>query len=197
MKFITFEGIDGSGKSTIMKFVFKKLKNNGYNVISTYEPTNTKIGKYVQRYIEENSDPFLTTLTFIADRMQHNKEIIKWLTNGKIVLCDRYVESTYAYQGAQLEDFIDKPIYWLKDLSSNHIIVPDRTYIFLIDPDKSIKRIKNREKLISFEKASFLDKVQNNYIKISKEKRFLKLDATKSIEELVNICYKDIVNLIS
>ena len=197
MKFITFEGIDGSGKSTIMKLVLKRLKNNGYDVISTYEPTNTKIGKCVQRYIEENSDPFITALTFIADRMEHNKEIIKWITNGKIVLCDRYVESTYAYQGAQLEDFIEKPIYWLKDLSSNHIIVPDRTYIFLIDPDKSIKRIKNREKLISFEKASFLDKVQNNYIKISKDKRFLKLDATKSIEELVDICYKDIVNLIS
>jgi len=191
--FVTFEGIDGSGKSTISKLVFKKLKSEGYDVVYTFEPTNTFLGKYVQKCIETKTDPYITAFAFIADRFEHCKKIIKWLVEGKIVLCDRYAESTYAYQAAQMEEEVKNPIKWLKELSQDRIIVPDRTYLFLINPKDAIARITNRESLIPFEKEAFLEKVNNNYVKLAIGKRFKKLDATKSIDELVEICVTDIL----
>ena len=191
--FVTFEGIDGSGKSTISKLVYKKLKKQGYNVVLTYEPTDSWIGKQVQKCIETKTDPFITAFTFIADRIQHCKQIKKWLDEGKTVLCDRYAESTYAYQGAQMENIIKDPIKWLKELSKDRIIIPDRTYVFIIKPEESLARIQNRSNLIPFEKATFLEKVYKNYLKLAVGKQFMKIDATKTKEELVEICYNDIL----
>jgi len=192
--FVTFEGIDGSGKSTVSKLVFKKLKSQGYPVVLTFEPTNTWIGKTVQKCIENNSDPFVTAFAFIADRIEHSKKIQKWLDNGKIVLCDRYAESTYAYQGAQMQDLIKNPIKWLQELSKNRVIIPDRTFIFVIDSKTSLARIHNRDNLVPFEKVSFLEKVHKNYLKLAVGKRFVKVDANKKIDELVEICSKDILS---
>ena len=192
--FVTFEGIDGSGKSTISKLVYEKLKSQGHNVVLTFEPTDTWIGKCVQKCIETSADPFVTAFAFIADRIEHCKKIQKWLDKGKIVLCDRYAESTYAYQGAQLEDMVKNPIKWLKDLSNNRITIPDRTYVFVIDPKESLTRIENRDKLIPFERISFLEKVHKNYLKLAVGKQFMKIDASKKIEDIVNICCNDIIS---
>ena len=193
-QFVTFEGIDGSGKSTISKIVFKKLKSKGYDVVLTREPTDTWIGKKVKKCIETKTDPYLTSFAFIADRIDHCKKIQRWLDNGKIVLCDRYAESTYAYQGAQMEDLVKDPIKWLKDLSKDKILIPDRTFVFVIDPESSLARIQHRDKLIPFEKVEFLKKVHQNYLKLAKGDRFLKIDATKTLDELADLCYKDIIS---
>src|SRR4030042_5664595 len=187
-RFITFEGRDGSGKSTVSKLVYEKLKNNGYDVVLTFEPTNSWIGKIVQKNIKIQSNPFETSFTFIADRVDHCKKIKKWLDEGKIVLCDRYAESTYAYQAAQMQEIIDKPIKWLKELSKNHIIIPDRIFLFVIKPKDALARIKHRDELIPFEKIDFLTKVHKNYLVLARGNRFLTLDATKKIDELVKIC---------
>jgi len=193
-RFVTFEGIDGSGKSTISKLVYEKLKSQGYDVVLTFEPTESWIGKQVQKCIKTNTDPFVTAFTFIADRIDHCKEIKKWLNEGKTVICDRYSESTYAYQGAQMEKLVDNPMKWLKELSKNHILIPDRTFIFVITPKDALARIQSRNNLIPFEKIEFLEKVHNNYLKLAVGKRFKKIDATKSIDELVNICCSDIIS---
>jgi len=193
-QFVTFEGIDGSGKTTIAKLVYNKLKSEDFNVVSTFEPTNSYIGKYVQKCIENNYDPYLTSFAFIADRIDHCKKIKKWLNEDNIVLCDRYSDSTYAYQSVQLENLISNPIKLLKEISNDHIIKPDRTFLFLIDPELSIQRIKNREKTISFEKVTFLKKVQKYYNKLADCDRYIRIDATKSIEELVRFCYNDILS---
>jgi len=192
--FVTFEGIDGSGKSTILKLVFKQLKSQGYDVVSTYEPTDTWIGKQVQKYIENNTDPFVTVFTFIADRIEHGKQIKQWIDEGKIVLCDRYSESTYAYQGVQLQDMVKDSVRWLKELSKDRIPIPDRTFVFVIDPKKALDRIQNRNNLIPFERLAFLKKVHENYLKLALGERFCKLDATKTIADLVGICYGDIIS---
>ena len=192
-QFITFEGIDGSGKSTVSKLVYDKLKSDGYDVVLTYEPTDSTIGKYVQKCIKTGDDPFVTAFTFIADRIQHCKKIKQWLDDGNIVICDRYAESTYAYQGAQLENKIKNPIKWLQELSKNNIVTPDRTFLFIINPKESLARIQHRDELIPFEHLSFLEKVHKNYLTVSKGKRFLQLDATKKIAELVTLCYNDII----
>jgi dTMP kinase len=111
-----------------------------------------------------------------------------------MVLCDRYADSTYAYQGAQMEGLVDKPIKWLKELSKDRIIIPDRTYLFVINPKDSLKRIQNRDRLIPFEKINFLEKVGNNYLKLAIGKQFLKIDATKTVAKLVEICINDIIS---
>ena len=193
-QFITFEGIDGSGKSTVSKVVYDKLKSDGHNVVLTYEPTDSTIGKFVQKCIKTGDDPFVTAFTFIADRIQHCKKIKQWLDDGKIVLCDRYAESTYAYQGAQLENTINNSIKWLQDLSKDRILIPERTFLFVIPPKDSLARIQNRDELIPFEQLSFLKKIHKNYLAVSKGKRFFQLDATKKIDELVDICYEDILS---
>jgi dTMP kinase len=193
-QFITFEGIDGSGKSTVSKLVYDKLKSDGFNVVLTYEPTDSTIGKFVQKCIKTGDDPFVTAFTFIADRIQHCKKIKQWIDDGKIVLCDRYAESTYAYQGAQLENTINNSIKWLQDLSKDRILIPERTFLFVISPKDSLARIQNRDELIPFEQLSFLKKVHKNYLAVSKGKHFFQLDATKKIDELVDICYEDILS---
>jgi dTMP kinase len=192
-QFVTFEGIDGSGKSTISKLVSEKLHAEGYNTIWTYEPTDSSVGKYVQECIRSQSDPFITSFTFIADRILHCKQIQQWLDEGKIVLCDRYAESTYAYQAAQLESELKNPLKWLQELSKDRILLPDRTFLFVINPKASLARIQNRTELIPFERLAFLEKVHANYLKVSKGKRFLHLDAAQPIDTLVQLCYDDIL----
>ncbi len=192
-RFVTFEGIDGSGKSTISKLVAKKLQAAGYDTLWTYEPTDSTVGKYVQQCIKTQSDPFITSFTFIADRILHCKQIQQWLDDGKIVLCDRYAESTYAYQAAQLESELKNPLEWLQELSKDRILLPDRTFLFVIDPKTSLARIQHRTELIPFEKLAFLEKVHENYLKVSKGNRFLHLDAAQPVDALVQCCYDDIV----
>jgi len=192
-QFVTFEGIDGSGKSTISKLISEKLQSAGYDVVWTFEPTDSAVGKYVQECIRSQSDPFVISFTFIVDRIQHCKKIQQWLYEGKIVLCDRYVESTYAYQAAQLEEQVKNPLKWLRELSIGRILVPDRTFLFVIDPKTSLARIQHRTELIPFERLTFLEKVYRNYQIVSKGKRFVHLDATKPIDELVQVCYDDIL----
>lgn len=194
-RFITFEGIDGSGKSTIINQVYNHLKKQDYSVIKTFEPTDTWLGHCVQTCIESNTNPFVTAFTFIADRIQHGKQIKKWLKDkDTLVLCDRYAESTYAYQGAQLQNLIDRPIHWLQDLSKDKILLPDRTFVFMIDPKTAIQRIQDRNHLIPFEKVAFLEKVQKNYEQLAKGDRFKQIDATATIEQITEICLNDILN---
>lgn len=193
-QFFTFEGIDGSGKSTIIKQVSTQLEKQNYDVITTFEPTDTWLGKYVQQQIKTNADPYVTAFTFISDRIQHSKQIQRWINQGNIVLCDRYQESTYAYQSVQLSNTVANPIKWLQDLSKNRILLPDRTFYFRITPQAAISRIQHRDELIPFEKRSFLQQVHENYDRICKGKRFLRLDATKTIPELTKICVDEILS---
>ena len=92
-----------------------------------------------------------------------------------------------------MQETIDKPIKWLKELSKNHIITPDRIFLFVIKPKDALARIKHRDELIPFEKIDFLKKVHKNYLVLARGNRFLKLDATKKIDELVKICIDDIL----
>jgi dTMP kinase len=191
-RFFTFEGIDGSGKTTVLDVVFNKLKKDQYPVIRTLEPTDSEIGRYVTDCIKTGKDPVVTAFTFISDRILHGKQITKWLDEGNIVLCDRYDDSTYAYQGAQLQDTIDTPIKWLQDLSKKRFPLPDRTYLFSISPEDAIRRIQDRDELIAFEKISFLEKVHKNYQFLSKGDRYKILDATHSIETIAQQIFDDI-----
>ncbi len=189
-KFITFEGIDGSGKTTIAKEVFTRLKNSGRDVILTLEPTQTWLGDAVKRSYDEEVSPFTELFLFLGDRATHTQKIKKWLEQGKIVLCDRYCDSTYAYQGAALEEklreFRMDAMEWMKYISKPFITKPDLTILLVIESKIALQRLSNRKKRTKFENMGFLKKVEENYLKLAKEERFVKIDAKKSIKEIVD-----------
>lgn len=194
-RFVTFEGIDGSGKTTIIELIKKHLENDGFTVVMTKEPTDNWIGRCVQTCIKEKTDPVVTAFTFISDRIVHGKQISLWKDKYDFILCDRYAESTYAYQGAQLEEIIDDPISWLKALSKNRFPLPDLTLLFDINPRIAMKRIQDRDDLIPFEKVSFLEKVRRNYLTLADNDTTVILDASNHINDLTASCIDHILNI--
>jgi dTMP kinase len=186
-KFFSFEGIDGSGKTTVSKKIFNKMKTENKKIVLTQEPTKSYLGKMVDTIVEEKLDPITIALAFTADRNEHVKKIRKWLDEGMIVLCDRYIDSTYAYQAVQLDTKISNPLKWLQQIHKPFYLKPDVTFLFVLEPSVAISRIKRAYS--TFEDIDFLTQVQNKYVKIaSLDKRFMVLDATKNIDELVDSC---------
>ncbi len=188
-KFITFEGIDGSGKTTIAKLLYEKLGNKA---VLTAEPTKTWIGEAVNKAIEERKDAKTIALLFIADRIEHIIKIKKWLDEEKIVLCDRYIDSTFAYQKEHLK--MEEAEKWLNEIHKPFLLKPDLTFLFVINPKRAIERIKDR-KLIMYEDVHFLERVQENYLEIAKkEERFIIINAEKGKEEILEECWRVLKN---
>ncbi|PKK86479.1 MAG: dTMP kinase [Thermoplasmata archaeon HGW-Thermoplasmata-1] len=195
--FVTFDGIDGSGKSTAIKKVARELVKRGYDVLLTREPTDSWLGDAVNRAIREQADPFVIAFAFMADRALHVNRIVKWLEEGKIVLCDRYVDSTYAYQAAHMEGFMEKPIEWLKAMHEPFALCPDITLLFDISPEDALARVQGREELIMFEKVEFLSKVGQNYLLLLEDNPVMaRIDASKSITAVASDCLKKILERI-
>jgi len=187
-RFFTFEGIDGSGKTTISRMVYEDIREKR-DAVWTKEPTDGWLGKAVERAVEEGRDAATVALLFAADRKEHLKEIRRWLEEGKTVICDRYADSTVAYQAVNLAG-VDEPVKWLEEIHLPFYVEPDITFLFVVDPSVAISRIEGRN-LSPFEKISFLEKVQENYIRLAEgNKRFVKLDATESREKLKERCLK-------
>jgi len=185
-RFITFEGIDGSGKSTVAKKVFKRLEKDSIDAILTREPTQTWLGDAVRRSTALDGSPFTDLFLFMADRAEHTGAINGWLSEGKTVICDRYWDSTLAYQGVTLQPFLDEDaIGWLMDIHRNIVTRPDITFLLKIDPEESLRRISKRGKKVKFERLEFLRKVEDNYLKIANtSKRYVVVDARLPVDDV-------------
>ena len=182
---VTFEGIDGSGKTTVAKAVHEALAALGRDIVLTGEPTRTWLGDAVRRGIAEDTDPVTETFLFLADRQEHTERIRAWMAAGKTVLCDRYSDSLLAYQGARLAGTMEDPLGWLRTLSGKVAIVPDLILLLRIDPTLGLRRIADRDRLVRFEQAEFLAAVAANYEALARENpRYRVLDATRSVEAL-------------
>jgi len=187
-KLITFEGIDGSGKTSVAKRVTRELKRRGFKVVYTCEPTNTWLGDAVKSSYEKKVSPFTELFLFLADRATHTTRIKRWMEQGFVVICDRYADSTYAYQavllGKYLKELDVEPVEWLKDISRPFVIEPNLTVLLLVEPSVALKRI--RRKGTKFEKKRFLEEVHRVYQKLAEEDpRFAVIDASPPIEEVV------------
>lgn len=182
-RLITFEGIDGSGKSTLSKCVVELLRKD-YDVFFTKEPTVTWMGEIVRQSIDSDTDSLVELFLFIADHAENVALIKKELSQEKIVISDRYSDSQYAYQGALLADHFDDPIKWIKQIHDGWNIKPDLTFLLLADPSISLARC-DRQKA-KFEEIEFLKKVQQNYLQLADEEpeRFIKIDAEKELDEM-------------
>jgi len=186
--FITFEGVDGCGKSTQMDLLSRYLNSAGFDVVLTREPGAKGLGERIREillnYEGEVSDRCESFL-FLADRAQNIDIIVNPAINeGKFVLCDRHVDSTVAYQGYGRGLNLDR-INKLNDIATNGK-KPDLTFVFDVDVETSMKRVgKNQDRM---EKAGieFQTKVRKGYLELASNepKRVYVIDASQSIEKI-------------
>ena len=187
----TFEGIDGSGKTTIASLVYEMLRDK-FEVALTKEPTDSWTGQAVNRAVEEGLDGVTVALLFSADRYEHTKIIRSWLTKGTSVLCDRYLHSTLAYQSVHLSLIMEEPFAWIRTLHQSFYLEPTLTFLFVLDVEIALQRIANRVKS-PYERAEFLTQVQQYYLQLADEECFVVLDASEKKEILADECAKKIM----
>ncbi|MEM2933947.1 MAG: dTMP kinase [Halobacteria archaeon] len=195
---VTFEGIDGSGKTTLSRRVAEKLKDR--NAILTSEPTSFWTGEVVKLAIASKIDPLVELFLFIADHAEHVSRFIRPAINeGKLVISDRYSDSRLAYQGAMLEGVILNPIEWIRSIQDEFSEAPNLTFLLDLEPERALARLQIRDNKTKFEKIELLKKVRENYLSLARRepKRFIVLDATKSIEELEQAVLAEIYKLIA
>lgn len=185
-RFIAFEGIDGSGKSSTLARVAAALRQEGHPLVETKEETDTTRGAWVRQSIAEGWDPVATTFLFAADRAQHMREIEAWLAAGKTVLCDRFLHSTFAYQSVTLHGRVPDPRGFVADLHAGWCPLPDKVLLFKADPAKCVERASRRGATAAYEKVQFLDKVQAAYLEEARRDptRIQLLDAERDIRDV-------------
>ena len=178
--FVTFEGIDGSGKTTVSRLVAQTFRSRGLAVYLTSEPTAGWLGDAVRRGVEGDVGTISEAFLFLADRAAHLRKIRPHLAAGELVLCDRYADSTYAYQGVRLRGTLRDPIRFLQKASEGWILRPDLTILLRIPPELAIERIKSRQAKVLFEDPALLKRVAATYDRLAKSRRFVVVDATRS-----------------
>ena len=191
--FITLEGPEGSGKTTAVEAAVKALEEKGYQIVRTREPGGTPIAEQIRNVILDkentNMDPRTEALLYAASRRQHLVEKV-WpaLKEGKIVICDRYLDSSLAYQGGARGLGVDNILN--VNLFATENTFPDLTLLFDITPEEGLKRISanaNREvNRLDLEKLEFHHKVRDTFLELARRypERFVIIDASKSREEV-------------
>ena len=178
--FIAIDGIDGSGITTHCKLLCNWIESLGLKVHLTKEPSSGKIGELIRHYLKLKDIPAaVDALLFAADRVEHCVEIKSYLDKGYIVISDRYVESSRAYQVAE-----GLPPDWV-DLINRYAITPDLNIILDVEPRIALKRKFGRdigdEK---FEELEFLTRVREIMLKNARLRNYPIVDTNKSIEEV-------------
>jgi dTMP kinase len=192
--FITFEGTDGSGKSTQLRMLASELRLRGHEVVSTREPGGTPLGTRVRQMLldtEEQVDPLAELLLYAADRAQHVRTLIRpALDSGHIVLSDRYADATAAYQGAG-RGFPDEIVSELIALATGGLM-PGMTILFDLTVDESLRRAAHRTReggaqdRLDAENAAFYTRVRDAYLRIAaaEPERVRVVEAAGSVEEI-------------
>ena len=191
--FITLEGPEGSGKTTAVKAAVARLQELGYQVVQTREPGGTPIAEQIRNVILDKAnttmDPRTEALLYAASRRQHLVEKV-WpaIKEGKIVICDRYLDSSLAYQGGARGLGVDNILN--VNLFATENTYPDLTLLFDIKPELGLERIaKNADREVNrldLEKIDFHNKVRQTFLDLSKRypDRYVVIDASKSKEEV-------------
>lgn len=191
--FITLEGPEGSGKTTAVEFAVNKLLEMGYEIVRTREPGGTIISEQIRNVILDKAntamDARTEALLYAASRRQHLVEKI-WpaLKAGKIVICDRYLDSSLAYQGGARELGIEEVLK--VNLFATENTWPDLTLLFDIDPAIGLSRINSNNQRevnrLDLEKLDFHKKVRSTFLKLAEQypERYAIIDASKSREEV-------------
>jgi len=178
--FICIEGIDGSGKTTQARRLVRKLHLKGFDAIYTTEPSSGKIGRLVRSYVLDRKKRVpiaLEALLFAADRVDHlETEIKPALESGKVVVCDRYVYSTLAYQGAMGLD-----PKWI-ELINSFALVPDLALFLDVPPNFVAKRLKRKRSVM--ETSQNQQRVREVYMRMVRDSRLVLVDGNKPIADV-------------
>ena len=195
-RFITFEGPDGSGKTTVSTAVYQRLKEEGLDVIYTREPGGIDIAEQIRKVILDPANTAMDyrteALLYAASRRQHLVEkVIPALEAGKIVICDRFVDSSLVYQGVARGLGIEE-VYRINRFAIDDYM-PEKTIYLQVDAETGLSRLGNREfkDRLDQEQLSFHQMVENGYHKIIEmfPERFVIVDATKKTEEVIEDAY--------
>lgn len=201
--FISLEGPEGAGKTTVLSVVSERLQEEGYPVLVTREPGGIKISEAIREVILDNNntemDAKTEALLYAAARRQHLVEkVIPALEEGMIVLCDRFIDSSLAYQGYARGLGIDE-VLKINEFAIEGTI-PDLTIYFDISPEEGLARVLNnteREKnRLDREKLSFHERVYEGYKRVIKqyEDRIVRTDASLTKEEVTTNVYNIITS---
>ena len=200
--FITFEGPDGAGKTTVLKAIIERLEKHQVDFLATREPGGIRIAEKIREIIlnptHKEMDPHTEALLYASARSQHFYEkVIPALEAGKHVLCDRFIDSSLAYQGFARGLGMDEV------LSINEFAIgkrmPDLTILFDLTPEVGLARIQanrlNEVNRLDAESLAFHQRVYEGYAEVVKRypERIQKVDASKPLEEVIEDVWKIII----
>jgi dTMP kinase len=188
--FICVEGLDGCGKTTQAKILVRKLRKTGYNAVYTAEPSRGKIGRFIKRYCLHGGrrvSSIVEALLFAADRYEHvESEIIPALKDGKIVVSDRYMYSSLAYQGAA-----GLSLDWIRRVNE-HAVTPHLAIFIDAEPNTVIQRLKPKKSVM--ENLETQHKVREVYMKFVENGELVKVDGNRSKEEVAEEILSIVLN---
>jgi dTMP kinase len=199
--FFVFEGGEGTGKTTQIKALKKRLEQLGREVIVTWEPGGTPLGQKIREMLLDPNvppmDPRCEALLFAAARAEHVAKVIApAVAEGKVVLCDRYWDASRAYQGAGRKlgfQAIDRLNEW-----GTRAFYPDRVFVFDLDPQMGLARASARTggKLdrLELESLNFHEMVRQSYLQVVKTypKRYRLIDASKKMEDIEAVLFQEL-----
>ena len=190
--FICVEGLDGCGKTTQTRLLVKRLKRMGYDAVYTAEPSRGRIGMFIKRYClhgEKRVSAIVEALLFAADRFEHvEKEVIPALDEGKIVVSDRYVYSSMAYQGAA-----GLNLKWI-EMVNEHAIRPDLAIFVDVEPEAAVRRLKPKRSVM--ENLETQHKVRKVYLNFVERGELVKVNGGKSKREVSDDILKLVLKLL-
>ncbi|MGH2808625.1 MAG: dTMP kinase, partial [Actinomycetota bacterium] len=187
--FVVFEGGEGAGKTTQMSAFVRWLEARGEDIVTTREPGGTKIGARIRETLLDpemkDMDPRTEALLYAADRAQHVADVIRpALDAGKIVVSDRFVDSSLAYQGLARGLGLDE-IYRISEWATGGVM-PDVVFYLQVDPEKGLERVPNEKDRIEQEDGDFHERVDRAYRDLADHfpERFVVVDASASPDEV-------------
>ena len=189
--FIVIEGLDGSGKTTQATLLAKRLSQN-YKVLLTAEPSQCKIGTFIREgclYEEKRLPIEAEALLFAADRIEHmQKEIKPALDEGKLVICDRYVYSSLAYQGSA-----GLSLDWIKTINAR-ALQPDFSVFIDVAPERVLERLQRKKSVM--ETLETQQKVRDVYLKFFEKGELVRVDGDKPKEVVADELYTVVLGLL-
>ncbi|MDA3847413.1 MAG: dTMP kinase [Vallitaleaceae bacterium] len=200
--FITIEGGDGSGKSTQIELIKRYVTEHGHDVVLTREPGGTRISEAIRELVLDKSLSEMTDMTeallYAASRAQHTETyIVPNLIAGKVVICDRYVDSSIVYQG--IARGLGDSVRIINEYATNHL-TPDLTILLDLSHGESMERKKGQKELdrLEMEEARFHEKVSDGYRQLAHEypERILRIDASLPIEKIHDMIVQKLKQLI-